>query len=280
MFSCSSFRLVLLALSSLSPAIAGAADWQTPTPAELSMTAEPAAPGAAAVYLYREEVSDDNLHMHSMYVRLKVLSEEGKKYADVEIPYEGRNFSITDVGGRTIHSDGTVIPFTGKPYDKMIAKTKTEQYQKKVFSMPDVQVGSIIEYRYKLRYEDNFAVPPTWYIQTELYLRKAHYLFLPTDHELTSAREQAVNSLVWLPMLPKGSTVNKVRSGYEVNVENIPPAPDEEYLPPVHSFTYRVYFFYSPYRDSAEYWKKANTGRSSRRISWTRRRRRVPWSTS
>jgi len=130
----------LLLLVSL-PAFAQS--WIQPTAEELKMTAEPAAPSAAAIYLYREERADDKVHMHSLYVRMKILTEEGKKYADVELVYDHRrSFSIRAVDGRTIHSDGTVIPFTGKPYDKVLEKTRTVSYQAKVFTLPDVQVGS------------------------------------------------------------------------------------------------------------------------------------------
>ncbi len=230
-------------------------DWQQPTPEELSMTAEPAAPNASATYLYREETTDDTLHMHSVYVRLKILTEAGKQYADVEIPYEHRRFSITDVSGRTIHKDGSVVPFTGKPYDKMLLKTATDTYQQKVFSMPDVQVGSILEYRYKLRYDDNWAVPPTWYIQGPLYLRKAHYRFVPSQHQLLGTRGDMVSTIIWIPMLPKGDVVKSVHDNYELDVENISPQPHEEYLPPIHSLTYRVYFLYSQYRTQADFWK-------------------------
>jgi hypothetical protein len=124
--------LLLLCLSPASlPAFADA--WIQPTPDELKMTAEPAAPGATAIYLYRDERADDKLHNHSLYVRLKILTEKGKDYADVEIPYEGQTFSIWAIEGRTIHSDGTVVPFTGKAYDKLIEKTNTLKYRAKVF---------------------------------------------------------------------------------------------------------------------------------------------------
>ncbi len=41
------------------------AQFQPPTKEELEMTSDPKAPGADAVYLYREEKPDDNLHYHS-----------------------------------------------------------------------------------------------------------------------------------------------------------------------------------------------------------------------
>ena len=67
------------------PFTAFAADWQQPTPEELKMTSEPGAPNADAIYLYREDVTDNKLHMEAVYVRLKILRDEGKKYADVEL---------------------------------------------------------------------------------------------------------------------------------------------------------------------------------------------------
>jgi hypothetical protein len=98
------------------------AQWQQPTPEELKMTSDPAAPGADAVYLYREETTNDNYHTRTVYERLKILTEKGKDYADREIDYEGRVFHITELQGRTIHSDGTIVPFTGQPIEKLLDK--------------------------------------------------------------------------------------------------------------------------------------------------------------
>ena len=262
--------LVAIALTVL-PAAMHAADWTTPTPQELSMTSEPASPDAAAVYLFREEVADDHLHMHSVYVRLKILTEAGKEYADVEIPYEKHGFSIGSVAGRTIHSDGSIVPFTGKPYDKMLVKSATLRYQAKVFSMPDVQVGSILEYKYQLRYDDGVIDPPTWYIQSELYLRKAHYRYVPPDlgqfGYISMGRGQVASTLTWYPILPKGSEIKhtipptagslgQLQDHYDLDIDNVPAEPREEYSPPLHSLTYRVYFLYSAYNNGPEFWTK------------------------
>ena len=63
------------------------AQFQAPTDEELKMTAEPKAPGAAAVYLNVEEIANDPIHYQSFYARIKVLTEKGKELATVEVPY-------------------------------------------------------------------------------------------------------------------------------------------------------------------------------------------------
>ena len=140
------------------------AQWTAPTPEELAMTSQPQVPGAAAVYLFREETTEDKLHMWSVYARIKVLNEAGKKYADIELPFvtthEGAGYTVNDIQGRTIHSDGTIVPFTGNPYEKLIEKSSEEKVAAKVFSLPDVQIGSILEFRYKIRYDDNYFRAP------------------------------------------------------------------------------------------------------------------------
>ncbi|MDT7818217.1 MAG: hypothetical protein QOJ42_8133, partial [Acidobacteriaceae bacterium] len=210
--------------------------------------------------------------MFSIHVRLKVLTERGKEYSNVELnSFRGNNgggLTVEDIQGRTIHPDGTVIPFTGKPYEKLVEKTQGVKIMAKVFTMPDVEIGSIIEYRYKLREGDRYFVAPDWYIQSDLFTRKAHYQWQPTDHELITNddRGQLTNSISWTPILPAGSELKQTRLPshemghdgqliFDLNVHDIPPAPDEDFMPPIAGLTYRVLFFYSPYRSGDEFWK-------------------------
>ncbi len=95
------FRLSLLsALISLSAAVAHAdQQWTPPTSEELSMTSQPQVPGASAVYLNREETTDDKLHMFSIYVRLKVLNELGKEFGNVELQYAHLSGGSLNRGG-------------------------------------------------------------------------------------------------------------------------------------------------------------------------------------
>jgi hypothetical protein len=246
------------------------AQWTAPTPEELSMTEQKGAPGAPAVYLYREQVTDDGWRMFSFYVRLKVLTEGGKERANVELPYvEGNDhLTVDSIAGRTIHPDGSIIPFTGKPYDKLVVKGKDYKEMAKVFTLPAVEVGSILEYRYKLHYDDAYFLSPDWYIQSDTYMRKGHYTWHPTTREVENSRGVLLGHVAWTPVLPPGAEVkitqlhggrhgNELNDGsqIELDVNDIPPLPTEQLMPPPSSLSYRVLFYYTSYATTDEFWK-------------------------
>src|SRR6267142_7214896 len=133
-------------------------EWQPISPEELKMTSLPEAPGAPAVYLYRQVDRDDSNRASTEYnyVRIKILTEEGRKYANVEIPFERGQYSVGTIRARTIRPDGSVVNFDGKVYENTIVKSKRLKYLAKTFTMPDVQVGGIIEYHYNYDFEDNY----------------------------------------------------------------------------------------------------------------------------
>jgi len=170
-------RTVLLLAIAPSPLLV--AQFQQPTADELKMTADPKAPGASAVYLEIQEITNDPKHFHSFYARIKVLTEKGEQLATIELPYDQRGFKVADIKGRTIHSDGTIIPMTVKAEDLLITKAGDRQFERKVFTLPSVEVGSILEYHYDLEYEDNQYSSPQWEIQKPYFVHKAHYSFLP-----------------------------------------------------------------------------------------------------
>jgi hypothetical protein len=241
-----------------------AVDWTQPTPEELKMTSDPAAPDAPAVYLYREELVNDLQHYHLVYARIKILTEKGKEeFADQELPYEQGVSMISELEGRTIHSDGTVIPFTGKPYTKELVKMGGEKIMAKVFSLPDVQVGSILEFRWRESYENNYFEPPQFYLQQPVFVHKAHYHFMPFNTAGSSTtietkdslgHEQTADNLLYYPDLPPGAKVVEGPSGFDLVVDNIPALPEEPYSPPLNSFAYRLIFYYTGAVSGADFW--------------------------
>ena len=245
--------------------------WTQPTAEELALTSIPEVPGAAAVYLYKEETTDDGLHMISQYVRLKVLTDRGKEYANVEIPYVNgtRGITVDSIAGRTIHPDGSVVMLTEKPYDKLVEKTSGYKVKERVFTLPAVEVGSVLEYRYKLRYDDHVLFSPDWIVQSDVYTRKAHYMWRPSSGKVITNDKEVSQGVAWTPILPAGAKVEEKflhigvtsasyapTSELTLDVHDIPPIPNERYMPPVKSVSYRVLFYYSDVRSSKEYWEK------------------------
>jgi len=257
----------VLLLAAVSPA-AVCQQFQQPSDDELKMTSDPKAPGADAVFLDIEEVANDPMHYQSYYCRIKVLTEKGKELATVPLPYVRGGWKVTDIKARTIHSDGTVIPLTGKPEDLLAEKTGQREIGRKVFTLPSVEVGSILEYRYDLRYDEDEVNSPFWEIQRPYFVHKAHYSFTPfkafmptgtpdrdTSMYLVDSRGREAHSLIWWPNLPPGVAIKtSVNGSYNVDVTDIPPIPDEEWMPPIDSLLYKVRFYYSFAHDAADYW--------------------------
>ena len=250
-----------------------AADFPAVNPDDLKMTGIPEQPGAAAVILDREETDDDLLNEHTVYERVKILTDAGREYANVEIPYSRRGFTVGGISGQTVHSDGKVIPFEGKPFDKTVIKGGGVKVNVKTFTLPDVEVGSVIDYRYALRYDDRMLLPPTWEVQTDLFQRKAYFKFIPFQNHggmyITLAHGQIATGINWYPVLgnkalpvlhqnPLGSgigAVGQVSMWVDMKEENVPALVEEPFMAPTSMMRWRVYFYYQESRDMDEYWK-------------------------
>jgi hypothetical protein len=239
---------LLLALSCLGPCYVLHAQFQEPTKEELQMTSDAKAPGAAAVVLYREERTDDQIHYRAIYERIKVLTEKGKEAATIRIPYEKGVFKITDIQGRTIHADGTVVPLTAKPSDLTDVKVKDFQVNTMVFTLPSVEVGSILEYRLQIRYDDQWISSPDWYIQQKYFVHKAHYFFQPSQYE---------NGIMWAAHVKEGTKMVKDSQGrFTYDVEDVPAVPDEDWMPPLNSLKLRIQFYYAEYQSGQQFWQE------------------------
>jgi len=258
-----------------------------PTPEELSMTSLPGYPGAAAVVLNREETTKDDLHAVLHYERIKILTKDGEKYANVELPFVsttedysggGNEKTLDDITGRTIHADGTIIPFTGKPYLKVLEKGQNVKVQERVFTLPNVEVGSIIEYRYATRISDDMVESPDWYIQGELYVKQAHYIWYPTSREIQNSRGP-ITTITWFPILPEGVKIERRDiphssfstqpiQVFELTIKDVPPEVKEAYMPPIASFSYRVLFNFTAEHSAADWWKDEGKDWSKRMDSF------------
>jgi hypothetical protein len=242
----------LLLAAFLVPICAHAAvKWTAPTPDELSMTAEPKAPGAPAIILSYEETDDANSAEVTIHVRIKVLTSGGLSAATIVLPeriVDGDPFN-QEVSARTIHTDGTIIPFTGTPQNMTVAGEEDEQ---RVISLPDVEVGSILEYICHFNSQNSFIsqligfYTPVWLVQQSYFVRSAHFsLKAPDGLDPKYVR--------WVAKLPSGVAPQHVKDHVNLDLTDIPAKLDEEFAPPPTSAFYNVrFFFYSDTRD--KYW--------------------------
>ena len=257
------FFLLLFWLAIRIPVRVLADEWQPISPDELKMTSVPEAPGAPAVILYREVDRKDlgRANTEYNYLRIKVLTEEGRKYANVEIPYNHQNMGISNVRARTIHPDGSIVNFDGKTYEQVIEKSKTTKYLARTFTMPDVQVGSIVEYHFNYDFGDGYVYDSHWILSHELFTKKGLFTLVP--YYRWSVR------WVWPAGLPANTTAphqdpDKV---IRMTVANVPAFHVEDYMPPENELKFRVDFVYSEesFEENADnYWRKFDKKQNGR----------------
>jgi transglutaminase-like putative cysteine protease len=231
-------------------------DWLPISQDELKMTSLPEAPGASAVILYRQVDRDDNAKTgnEQNYVRIKILTEEGRKYADVEIPYFRDQANIVGLRARTIRPDGSIVMFEGKAYDKTIVKARNVKYLAKTFTLPDVQVGSIIEYKYTEDMAENYVYNSKWILSDELFTKQAKFSLRPNkDFALRWSWPIGLPAGVQPPKQEPASQLVKMEAN------NIPAFQIEDYMPPENELKYRVTFEYSERTaesDPVRFWKQ------------------------
>jgi len=221
------------------------------TPEELAMKSVEMAPGAQAVILQWDHRQDDYANWESEYVRIKIFDRGAAKYGDVELPYLPHYTWIKDVQARTIHADGTVVPFNGKTYEKLIVKASGVKVMAKTFSLPDIQPGSILEYYYVRAWNPDRLTSTRLVVQRELPVLKEFISMKPYAQTFTS--------FFAYQSLPEGKKVQKVGDHFELTLENMPAYDDEPYSPPPLTIKPRLDLHYLlGDRDADKYWDKTH----------------------
>ncbi len=236
--------------------------WQPIPPEDLALKDNPANPGASAMILERQVFTDDEKRIETEWVRIKIFTEAGKENADIEIPYRVKKTSVENIRGRTVRADGTVIPFSGAVFDKVVIRYKKYRYDVKTFTLPGVEVGSIIEYSFARRWKDQFPdyvrnpnqyifkyawtyPTSTWTVEQELFTRHAIFSIHPVKGgHLTYARVRMFTNF------PSSQPDGTMR----MEVKDVPAIEHEEFMPPESTLNSRVHLYYSG-GSSSNYWR-------------------------
>jgi hypothetical protein len=237
--------------------------FQPVNPDELQMTSEPLAPGAPAIILYRQVDRDDNRYTphEDNYLRIKILKEEGRKQADVEIPFVKGYGNVINVHARTIKPNGNIVDFDGKIFEKTIVKNRQSSYLVKAFNLPEVEVGSIIEYFYTIDFKELYVFQSDWILSQELFTRSAKFSLKP----YTSSYNEFHLRWTWQQLPPDAAPKQGVNSVVEMQAHNIPAFQTEDFMPPENELKSRVDFIYDeemPENDPDKFWRKVGKKRN------------------
>jgi hypothetical protein len=240
---CSMSILVFVSLAS-SRSIR-ATDWQPISPEDLALKDNPKQPGADAMILYRELVDDaskasGNGDTVEEYVRIKVFTQEGTKHGHVEIEFVKDFQNVVYVSGRTIKPDGSVVKFDGQVLETTVEKLSGLKVLAKTFTLPDVQPGCIIEYKYQMQGQPHWVHSHEWILSQSMYTREAHFGYIPDTGYLNG-----LHPMYSTYLLPPDAALKEQANGtYLMVVHDIPGIVDEPLMPPERPIESRVEFYY------------------------------------
>lgn len=246
--------------------------WLPITQQDLAIKEAPGLPGASALQLYVSAYRNDSDRYSSVYRRIKILTEAGKKYADVEIELKPGELLI-DLRARTIHPDGTIFELKDKPFQKTVFKGRGVKYVAKTFTFPNVSVGSIIEYSYDVNLGEEITNLIDFPLQGSLYTVKERYRFHPFTGE---AYDEWASSVVRprancvYAAAPDAPQPRQNKDGViELELGDLTPLQTEENMPPVSSYLTTIFCFYTEKQSSPdEFWQDRQKRITARTEKW------------
>ena len=255
--------VVCFVISMFLPASSWAQGFPPLSSEDLKMTSEPSAPSAPAIILFREVDRDDSgqgtIH-ESNYYRVKILTEAGRKYADIEIPFIKNVDEVTHVVARTVRPDGSSVEFSGNLLEKSLVKARGLKVLAKTFNLPAVEPGCVIEYSYTLDLHHAYA--SHWILSEELFTKQARFSLKPYKGGLVPITlHQSWQNL------PPGTRPN-MAPDHSVSMEasNIPAFQVEDFMPPPNELKSRVDFVYEVGRsenDPDVFWRNVGKTRDT-----------------
>jgi len=252
-------RTLFAASLYLLASVARADEWPVVSPAELAMKApqiEPKADAEALLWDVRvaHELGNGWIRTDmSHYIRIKIFTEAGRdRLGTVDIPYiTGER--ISDVAGRTTAPDGKTVELQkDSVFDRTVVKSGGVKVKNRSFALPALEVGSILEYRWRDTMEDVITDHFRLEFQRDIPVHAVRYHVKP----IVDTRFPYGMGGLSLNMRPAPFT--KEKDGfYLTSVTGLPAHKEEEDMPPSAAVRPWMLIYYIP--DSREtpeqYWE-------------------------
>ena len=229
--------------------------FENPSIGELAINEFQNFPGAEAVIL--KELGSRSFHTNynGRYMgelakrrRIKIISEAGKAFADVSIPYYDGE-SVREIKAVTFNLEHGKVIRQEIDKSQIFRTQKGEKWWTVDFSLPNVKVGSIIEYGY-IHETPYIHSPSPWYFQHEIPALSSEFVIYPHPN--------LAFSFAFLGNMT--SKVEKVGT-YRWRLRDVPPIIEEGFVTTIDDYRQRIVFQLSRYNtgqrivDVAESWE-------------------------
>jgi hypothetical protein len=210
---------------------AGGEEWRPVDPTELAMKTPIVDADADAEAIFwdiriDDHGEDDLVLMH--YVRIKIFTDRGREtQSKIDIPFLNRT-KIKDVAARTIKPDGSIIELAKTDViERTVVKVEGLKLRMKSFAFQGVEIGSIIEYKWKEVISHASANQMQIQFQREIPIQTVTYHIKPADSS-TSFDVRAYHVTV--------PEFQKEKNGFQfITLKKIPAFREEPLMPPEDS---------------------------------------------
>lgn len=217
---------------------------------ERAIQPDPARGAEHGVILVEETDRNDNLGRWteiSFHQRAKILDNEGRGLADLEIPYDVDADRLSEWWAFAILPDGNVLDVPRSALtEQTIVKLRGLEWTTLKAALPGVVPGTVIDYGYTMRTAE-FLPPDTVWLQREWPVRLLRYRWAPYARLASGYLCRRIGGLDVTATVKDGRVL--------VEAKDIRPVPDEPLMPPrVEANASAVFYYHSSEIDAADYW--------------------------
>ena len=251
------FVLTLFAVCSLA---FGQKKFSKITAADFATPSEAADSSVDAVYIYEIgdthfDASGNGLIMQTQVkVRMQIVTEKGRDYANRSIVYyhnpklsTSQNENVMNIDAASYNLvDGKVVK-TSMSSKYIFKEQTTDKLMRLKFSIPEVKVGSIIEYKFILT-SPRYADIPTWVFQHSEPVRYTYYTAtIPEWYKYHvelrgSSTLKSKQDRTTLQVMLRGGTVSLDATRYTFEGENLRALKNEKFIYCQDDYAQRVDF--------------------------------------
>ena len=230
-----------------------AQEWGEISDEELAMTGIAEDPEADAVVLFdigNIIITPEWNTVFTRHKRIKILTEKGKDYANIEIPFWHEN-NINDLEAQSFLTNGDDFELD----DDNVFEEGGEKWKVLKFAIPGVEVGSVIEYKYEL-FSEHFGFLQPWYFQGNEFTKRSELkVYKPKGFSYNAFK---TNTDIYNIEFIQGEEWNPYQLGEKIQtfkwvITDIPGIKEEPYMNNINDYLAHITFQIASFQNQYVY---------------------------